>query len=229
MFPSRITLAGLIVSAPLLAAQSTPQVPGKFLLSLNATQVIPAGALLDDGRIGLGTDFQFFKGFGARKLFVGLELRMGGVGPAIHITPRDGAPLAFDQKEHAQNSSTSITIPVRYIFGQGQIRPYVTGSVGAGIWGIKTWNERANESPSLFPTTSHAHLELAEGVGFVALARETSPTWMLDMGLRHVGSGSVDYLFREGFASVNGKTVIETRTISAQVFVFTLGVTALFH
>ena len=232
MHLSRSALAGLTLFAPLLAAQTagtTALPPGKVLLGLSAIQVVPAGALANEGLIGLGTDFQLLKGFGARRLFVGLDLRLGGVGPALRLMVRDTIPLRFDQKNRAQNSLTSIAVPVRYIFGHGGFRPYVSGSVGAAIWGIKMWDERSNESASLFPTTSHTHLELAEGVGFVALARDIAPTWYLDLGIRHVSSGTVDYLLRSGFASVNGRTVTETTPVSPQLFVLSLGVTALFH
>lgn len=212
-----------------LLAQDAPSARDHWLLGIGATQVFPGGELVNDGRIGLGTDFQLLRGVGPHKLFAGVDVRFGGIGPRITIISHDGVPLAFDQKDHAQNSFTSISIPVRYVFQKGQIRPYLSGSVGMGIWGIKTWNERAGESASLFPTQSERHIEVTEGVGLIALARETTPSWYVDISLRHSGSGGVGYLKPGGLESVSGKTVINTTPVSVHLFVFSIGVTALFH
>lgn len=226
MSRSRLVFASLCLPAHLLLAQAAPHPDRQWLLGLAPMLVIPGPDILKEGRIGLGTDFQLSHRVGSRT-FVGIEVRLGGMGPAMHVRARDNVPLMFDQKNTAENSLSSFAIPVHYFLGSGPIRSYLFASAGYATWGVKTWNERTGESPSLFPTVSTGRFEVAPGIGVVALAHEARRDWYVDLGMRLATAGTVPYLRRSGFASVGGRTVIERTPVNGSVFIFHISATAM--
>lgn len=226
MLRSRLPLIGILLPVHLLAAQAEPAPTHQWRLGLSTMLVIPTLDLVDEGRIGLGTDFALSHRVG-RRTFVGVELRLGGLGPPMHVRKGDNVPIQFDQKDVAENSLSVLAIPVHHELGNGPIRPYLFGSIGYAIWGVKAWNERANESPSLFPTLRSGQVEFTPGVGIIALAHEARRDWYVDLGARFASSGTVPYLLRSGFVSEGGKTHLDRTPVHASVLLFHVGATAM--
>jgi hypothetical protein len=168
------------------------------------------------GWIGVGLDRESRILIGVEGGFMNYHTRSRAPGP----TPGSGG------EEHASNNIVTAGIPLRIEFTGGPVRPYTMGSVGGSYFTTFTitYDEEVEDDFAVRTLYSDLTLNWTAGLGVVFQLREGRVPLYLDLGIRHVANGVVNYLDQRSLDGADGSGTIRPIRSEANLTLFKVGV-----
>ena len=157
------------------------------------------------GWVGIGLDRK-------SQVIVGLEGGFVQYGRRTSTVPLSPTIPGLYVDVTTQNNIATFGIPVRIEMTRGLLRPYVMGSVGLAYFWTETSARGTSSAGDFASSTNFSDLTAnwTGGGGLVLQVSHGRNPVFIDLGLRHVANGQVDYLNEDSIRDGGGGTTIIT-------------------
>ena len=140
------------------------------------------------------------------QVVIGLEASVVNYGRISNTLPLSPTLPGLYVDLTTTNNIVTVGIPLRVELTRGPVRPYLVGSVGLAYFWTET-SASGTSSAGDFASTTNFHdgtRNWTAGGGFAIKIKEGKNPLSIDVGMRHVANGEVNYLTPGSIVDVGG-------------------------